>query len=95
MGESELYVQMPEHIAHASYHEPSRAGLGKPSVMWRGMMGTDGSFDAVWVDRANGKEVRRMPQRARIPWFAYAPDPLCAGKPVKLAERDGVARREE
>ena len=60
--------------------------------MWRGMMGTDGSFDAVFVDRANGKEVRRLPQRARIAWFAYAPEPLCAGKPVKLAERDGVAR---
>ena len=67
------------------------ARFGKPNVMWRGMMGTDGSYDAVCVDRANGKEVRRLPQRARIAWFAYAPDPLCAGKPVKLAERDGVA----
>ncbi len=92
MGESELFVQLPEHIAQASYHEPSRAAFGKPAVMWRGMMGTDGSFDAVMVDRASGKEVRRMPQRARIAWFAYAPDPLCAGKPVKLAERDGVVR---
>jgi hypothetical protein len=91
MRESELFVQMPEHIAQASYHEPSRAALGKANVMWRGMMGTDGSFDAVWVDRASGNEVRRMPQRARIAWFAYAPEPLCAGKPVKLAERDGVA----
>jgi hypothetical protein len=90
MGGSELFVQLPEHIAQTSYHEPSRAALGQPSVMWRGMMGTDGSFDAVMVDRANGKEVRRMPQRARIAWFAYAPDALCAGKPVKLAERDGV-----
>ncbi len=92
MGESELFVQLPEHIAQASYHEPSRAAFGKPAVMWRGMMGTDGSFDAVMVDRASGKEVRRMPQRARIAWFAYAPEPLCAGKPVKLAERNGVVR---
>ena len=58
--------------------------------MWRGMMGTDGSFDATMVDRASGKEVQHMPQRARIAWFAYAPDALCAGKPVKLAERAGV-----
>lgn len=91
MGESELFVQLPEHITQASYHEPSRAAFGKPNVMWRGMMGTDGSFDAVFVDRADGKEVRRLPQRARIAWFAYAPDPLCTGKPVKLAEREGVA----
>jgi hypothetical protein len=92
MRESELFVQLPEHIAQTSYHEPSSAALGKPAVMWRGMMGTDGSFDAVMVDRASGKEVRRMPQRARIAWFAYAPDRLCAGTPVRLAERDGVAR---
>jgi hypothetical protein len=91
MGDSELFVQMPEHIAQASYHEPANARFGKPNLMWRGMMGTDGSFDAVFVDRANGKEVRKLPQRARIAWFAYAPDPLCAGEPVKLAERDGVA----
>jgi hypothetical protein len=92
MGERELFVQLPEHIAQASYHEPSRAAFGQPAVMWRGMMGTDGSFDAVMVDRASGKEVQRMPQRARIAWFAYAPDSLCAAKPLKLAERDGVVR---
>ena len=93
MGDSELFVQLPEHIAQASYHEPvRRQRSASRTVMWRGMMGTDGSFDAVMVDRANGKEVRRMPQRARIAWFAYAPEPLCAGKPVKLAEREGVAR---
>ena len=92
MGERELFVQLPEHIGQASYHEPSRAVFGRPAVMWRGMMGTDGSFDAVMVDRASGKEVQRMPQRARIAWFAYAPDSLCAAKPLKLAERDGVVR---
>ena len=92
MGGSELFVQLPEHIAQTSYHDASRAALGQPAVMWRGMMGTDGSFDAVMINRANGKEVRRMPQRARIAWFAYAPDALCAGKPLKLAERDGVVR---
>jgi hypothetical protein len=95
MGESELFVQLPEHIAQASYHDPLRAAFGKPQVMWRGMMGTDGSFDAVMVDRASGKEVQRMPQRARIAWFAYAPDALCAGKSVRLAERDGVVRDTE
>jgi hypothetical protein len=94
MGESELFVQLPEHIAQASYHESAKAALGNPAVMWRGMMGTNGSFDAVMVDRANGKEVWRMPQRARIAWFVYAPDALCAGTPVKLAVRDGVLRDE-
>jgi hypothetical protein len=84
MGESELFVQLPEHIAQAAF--------GKPGVMWRGMMGTNGSFDAVMVDRGTGKETWHMPQRARIAWFAYAPDALCAGNPVTLATRGGVVR---
>ena len=92
MSDKELLVQLPEHIAQTSYLDPRRAKLGNPAVMWRGMMGTDGSFDAVMVNRASGKETWRMPQRARIAWFAYAPDPLCAGMPLKLATRDGVVR---
>ncbi|HJY42670.1 MAG TPA: hypothetical protein VJ303_15565 [Steroidobacteraceae bacterium] len=92
MSDKELLVQLPEHIAQTSYHDPKQARLGNPAVMWRGMMGTDGSFDAVMVDRATGQETWRMPQRARIAWFAYAPDPLCAGTPLKLATRDGVVR---
>lgn len=95
MGESELFVQLPEHIAQASYHDPAQAALGKPAVMWRGMMGTNGSFDAVMVDRASGRQVWRMPQRARIAWFAYAPETLCAAAPVKLAVHGGVLRADD
>jgi hypothetical protein len=29
--------------------------------MWRGLMGANGSFDAAYVDRSIGKEVRRVP----------------------------------
>jgi hypothetical protein len=92
MSDQELFVQLPEHSAQTSYHDPKQASLGNPAVMWRGMMGTDGRFDAVMVDRASGRQTWRMPQRARIAWFAYAPDPLCAGTPLKLATRDGVMR---
>jgi hypothetical protein len=95
MGESELFVQLPEHIAQSSYHDSAQAAFGAPAVMWRGMMGTNGTFDAVMVDRANGKQVWRMPQRARIAWFAYAPEAMCTPKPVKLAVRDGVTRAED
>jgi hypothetical protein len=92
MGNSELFVQLPEHIAQASYHEPGQAKFDKPAVLWRGLMGTNGSFDAVMVDRASGAEVWRMPQRARIAWFAYAPEVLCASDPVRLAVPAGVVR---
>lgn len=91
MNGTELFVQLPEHIGQASYHEPEKALFDQPSVMWRGLMGTTGRFDAVFVDRATGKEVRRIPQRAAIAWFALAPEPACdQGAPVALAVPGGV-----
>jgi hypothetical protein len=89
----EVFVQLPEHIAQASYSDAGRARFENASVMWRGLMGTDGSFDAVYVDRATGREVRRLPQRAAIAWFALAPDPACAAAPLVLAEAGGVRAR--
>ena len=57
-------------------------------------MGSDGTFDAVFVDRATGQEVRRLPQRAGIAWFAEVPRPECEGQaPLTLAVPDGVRRR--
>ena len=88
----ELIAQLPEHIAQASYSEPTSPKFDDAAVMWRGMMGTDGSFDAVWVNRATGQEVRRVPQRAAIAWFALAPDPACAPAPLDLATPGGVRR---
>jgi hypothetical protein len=92
MNGKELFVQLPEHIAQASYHDAARARFENASVMWRGLMGTDGSFDAVYVDRATRQEVRRLPQRAAIAWFALAPDPACATAPLVPAEAGGVRR---
>jgi hypothetical protein len=90
----EVVVQLPEHVAQAAYHRLERAAFDKGSVVWRGLLRSDGVFDAVWVDRATGKELRRLPQRARIAWFALAPDPACAPPPVELAVPGGVVRRE-
>jgi hypothetical protein len=93
MNGSELFVQLPEHIAQASYVEPGKATFDSPGVMWRGLMGTNGSFDAAWVDRATGREVRRLPQRARLAWFALGPpEPACTGTPLTLAVPGGVRR---
>ncbi len=85
-----VFVQLPEHIAQASYAQPEQARFDTPSVMWRGLMGSDGSFDAVYVDRATGKEVRRFPQRAGIAWFAQVPPDACAQPPLELAVPGGV-----
>jgi hypothetical protein len=39
------------------------------------------------------EELRRLAQRARIAWFALAPEPACAPPPLELAVAGGVARR--
>jgi hypothetical protein len=93
MSGGELFAQLPEHVGQASYFEPDQARFDAPGVMWRGLMGTTGAFDAVLVDRGTGREVKRLPQRAAIAWLALAPDPLCdAASPVPLAVPGGVRR---
>lgn len=72
---SHVTAQLPEHIAQRSYFNPDEAFFDDPSVLWRGLMTTKGSFDAVWVNRATGETVRRHPQRASLSWYApVAPD---------------------
>jgi hypothetical protein len=87
----EVFVQVPEHIGQASYAEIDKARFDRSSVMWRGLLGTDGTFDAVTVDRATGQEVRRLAQRAGLAWFAEVPGPECdAQAPLTLAVPGGV-----
>jgi hypothetical protein len=86
-----VFIQLPEHIAQASYYQPGQARFDQPSVMWRGLMGSDGTFDAVMTDRATGAEVRRLPQRAGLAWFAEIAPPGCAQPaPLQLAVPGGV-----
>jgi hypothetical protein len=91
MNGSELVVQLPEHIGQTSYWNAADAKFDQPQVMWRGLMGTTGEFDAVFVDRASGKTIQRIPQRARIAWYVFSPDPICesAAAPI-LAVPGGV-----
>ncbi|MEM7730191.1 MAG: hypothetical protein AAF311_13115 [Pseudomonadota bacterium] len=84
-------AQLPEHIAQQAYHDIDRALFDDPSVMWRGLMTTRGSFDAVWVNRATGEEVRRYPQRAALSWFGSSAPSLDADT---LAVPGGVMRDE-
>src|SRR5262249_50399379 len=88
-----VFAQLPEHIGQTSYIDPEQARFDKPTVMWRGLVGTDGRFDAVLVDRATGKEVRRLPQRAGIAWFAQISARGCPSQsPLKLAVPGGARR---
>jgi hypothetical protein len=92
LDDRDLFAQLPEHVAQASYHQAEKVLFDKPSVMWRGLLGTTGVFDAVFVDRASGAEVRRLPQRAGVAWFAYSPADVCAPTPLTLTVVGGVRR---
>lgn len=95
-GGAEVVAQIPEHIAQAAYHDEPTAAYEAGGVLWRGLFSTSGRFDAIWVDRGTGKEVRRMPQKASLAWLAFAPEPRCDSRPpLELAVEGGVARRAE
>ena len=93
MNGGDLLRSFPSTSRSRSYFEPEKALFENPSVMWRGLLGTNGTFDAVFVDRATGREVRRLPQRAGVAWFALAPaEEACAPPPLNLAVPGGVRR---
>ena len=93
IADKEVVVQLPEHIAQRSYADPSNIAFEKASVMWRGLMSTDGTFDALWVNRATGEEIRRVPQKVALAWFAFLPPEGCARQPpLDLALPGGVRR---
>jgi len=96
VGSKEVVVQLSEHIAQRSYVDLSGATFESPAVMWRGLISTDGTFDAVWVNRATGEEVRRVPQRVGVAWFAFLPPSTCRGQsPIELAVPGGVRRADK
>lgn len=66
----EVVAQMPEHIAQKSYWDSDNSLFKDGAVLWRGLATTEGRFDAIWVNRATGKTVRRSPQRAAFSWYA-------------------------
>lgn len=73
---NEISAQLPEHLAQESYWNSNKARFDNGSVMWRGILSSTGTFDAIWADRATGEIVRRSPQRAILSWYVL-------GKPAK------------
>jgi hypothetical protein len=92
VGGEHVVAQLPEHIAQNTYVRLDGAIFGdQPAVMWRGLLRTDGLFDAVWVNRASGQVVRRLPQRATVSWLTLSPPASCESRPaLELAAPDGV-----
>lgn len=66
---AELFVQVAEHVAFADYWARDGQAPGDPRITWAGVLGTTGTFNALWYDRARGAEMRRFPQRVTMTWF--------------------------
>ncbi len=89
----EVSAQVPEHIGQQAYLGAGSDTYEDPAVMWRGLLSTNGRFDAAWVHRGTGETLRRLPQRAAVSWYAFGPAPSCEyNDPVDLAIPDGVRR---
>jgi hypothetical protein len=84
----EVVAQTPEHIGQRSYWNADDALFNEGAVLWRGVLSTTGTFDAIWVDRATGETVRRLPQRSAFTWYADGSPEKAA---PKLEQPGGVA----
>ncbi|MGF1606612.1 MAG: hypothetical protein ACFB22_09765 [Rhodothalassiaceae bacterium] len=94
--DAHVVAQLPEHVVQRGYWHADQAFFEDGAVLWRGVISTTGSFDAVWVDRGSGQTVRRMPQRARVTWFVdQVPDLTPPTLAVKGGMRLDEARRAE
>jgi hypothetical protein len=80
---AEVFVQVAEHVAFADYWARDSQAPGDPRETWTAVLGTTGTFNALWYNRATGAEVRRLPQRVTMTWFVQG-----SGTPV----RPGAAR---
>ncbi|MEO0973888.1 MAG: hypothetical protein AAFX85_12415 [Pseudomonadota bacterium] len=88
-GEGHVSAQLPEHVAQRSYSDINQSFFAEPPVLWRGLMTTRGTFDAVWVDRGTGEQTRRAPQRAALTWYGLG---VAGTHAPTLAVDEGVMR---
>lgn len=88
---AEVFVQVAEHLAYADYWDPASQAIGDPRLTWSAILGTTGTFNALWYNRATGELVRRLPQRVTITWYlegdpsGQAAPPLYAPVPPTLS----------
>jgi hypothetical protein len=90
MNGRDLVVQFQPAFIQTDYLDPTRSALRRPPLEWHGLMSTDGRFDAVMLDLEGDTVFRRLAQRARMSWYALAPDPACDKRPIPELARAGA-----
>lgn len=84
MNDRDVVVQFEQALIQTDYLDPKLAALREPPLVWRGLMSTDGRFDAVMTDAATGQVRRRLRQRAVMTWYALGPAPECDSRPTPV-----------
>lgn len=79
---SDVFVQVAEHLALGDYWDRESQAIADPRVTWAGVLGTTGTFNAVWYNRATGEPVRHLPQRVTITWYVEGPPTSTASPPL-------------
>jgi hypothetical protein len=69
VDETEVFVQVAEHLAYADYWSRDAQAIRDPRITWSAILGTTGTFNALFYSRASGELVRELPQRVTITWF--------------------------
>ena len=91
VNDTGLIVQFPLSYIQTSYMDAGTASFRLPPLGWRGMMTTNGRFDAFMYDLETGKVVRKLSQRANMSWYALAPDPSSDNRVIPdLAKENGI-----
>lgn len=88
MGDREVVAQLSPAMIQSHYLDASRAGLRNPAVEWQAIMSTNGRFEALMIERASGRTIRKLVQRTRINWYVYAPPPGCDRREAILHDAD-------
>ncbi|WP_394837490.1 hypothetical protein LVJ94_11335 [Pendulispora rubella] len=88
MGKRDIVAQLEGALIQSNYVNASRAGLKNPVVEWHAILSTDGRFEAVMVERESGRATRKLVQRTRMNWYAFAPLPSCDTRPAILRAED-------
>jgi hypothetical protein len=83
---SEVFVQVAEHLAYADYWARESQEIADPRVTWAAILGTTGTFNALWYNRATGELIRHLPQRATITWFVEGGPATTASPPLYSQE---------
>jgi hypothetical protein len=92
MNGRDLVVQFQPALIQTDYLDPTRAVLRRPPLEWRGLMSTDGRFDAVMLDLEGDTVFRRLSQRAAMSWYGLAPDPTCDDRAIPELAPPGAIR---